>query len=239
MQSLKLTLLLLICLFSSFAFAQEENDKQLVPPPPSPEIIEESEQVYTIVEEMPRFSGCEDMDGMNSEKVRCAEKKMLEFLYDNLTYPQAAKENCIEGVVVARFTIEKDGSLSNTKILRALDNDCDEEALRVVNMMPNWIPGKQRNEIVRVEYNLPIRFKDQDNPCSATFMLENDGKKAFTVNTPDGPITISPNSYKPMKLDIGTTLTYTRKSKEFTLLQVTEDMDGKAISIQKVMKKGR
>ena len=69
--------------------------------------------IYQVVEEMPRFAGCEDLEGTIKEKKACADKKMREFVYKNLKYPAIARENGLEGKIVASFIIEKDGSVSN------------------------------------------------------------------------------------------------------------------------------
>ena len=117
------------------------------------------EGVYAIVEEMPRFSGCEDMAGTNEEKKKCAEKKMLQYIYNNITYPAEAKDAGIEGLAVVSFIVETDGQITNPKILRSIGYGTDEIVLNMVNNMPNWTPGKQSGETVRVKFNLPVRFK--------------------------------------------------------------------------------
>jgi len=62
-------------------------------------------------------------------------------------------------MVVVSFVVEKDGSVTDPKILRDLGGGCGKEALRIVQAMPKWVPGKQRNQPVRVQFNLPVRFK--------------------------------------------------------------------------------
>ena len=84
---------------------------------------------------------------------------MLEFIYTNVIYPDSAKINNTEGMVVVNFIIEKDGSISNAKILREIGDGCGDEVVRVVESMPKWRPGIQRNENVRVQMNLPVRFR--------------------------------------------------------------------------------
>ena len=96
----------------------------------------------------------------------CADKKLMEFLYGNIDYPAMARENNIQGTVVVGFVVEKDGSITQIKLLRDIGGQCGEEALRVVELMRNspekWIPGKQRGIPVRVMFNLPIRFVLKD-----------------------------------------------------------------------------
>ena len=105
---------------------------------------QENEPLFFIVEEMPEFPG-----GM---------AKMNEYLKYNLIYPTKAWESGIQGRVMISFVIEKDGSISNVKVMRSLEPECDAEAVRVVKAMPKWKPGKQRGEAVRVSYTVPIVF---------------------------------------------------------------------------------
>jgi len=114
--------------------------------------------IYKVVTEMPRFAGCEDLE-TKPEKMKCAQGKMLHFIYENIVYPAKARKDGIQGTAVISFVIQKDGSISDARIVRSIGGGCDEEALRVVNTMPNWIPGKENGEAVRVQFNLPIRFK--------------------------------------------------------------------------------
>lgn len=138
--------------------------KKALPPPKK--VVEEIEEIHVIVEEMPRFPGCDHLANYEESK-QCADKKMLEFIYKNIRYPQIARENNVQGTAVVTFVIEKDGSISNIEIIRDPGAECGAEAVRVVEMMQNlpqkWIPGKQGNENVRVRFNLPVRFR-LDNP---------------------------------------------------------------------------
>lgn len=119
-------------------------------------------EVFKVVEEMPLFPGC-DQEGTYNENKPCADRKMLEFIYKNIKYPQAARDNGIEGMTVVSFIVEKDGSISNAKVIRGIGGGCDEESLRVIHLMQeqgiHFTPGKQKGKAVRVQFNLPIRFK--------------------------------------------------------------------------------
>lgn len=114
---------------------------------------------FKIVEQMPRFPGCEDEAGTNYEKKKCAEKEMLMYIYKNIKYPTLARIHGIEGMAVVQFVVEKDGSISNHKIIRDVKGGCGDAALKIVKTMPTWIPGYQRDKPVRVQFNLPVRFK--------------------------------------------------------------------------------
>lgn len=121
---------------------REENSKlqkQVV------EEVEAETDVYILVEEMPEFPG--------------GQKALLEFLNRNIQYPANARESGIQGVVYASFIVEANGKISKPEILRGIGGGCDEEALRVIKMMPDWIPAKQRGKVVPVKFNLPVSFK--------------------------------------------------------------------------------
>lgn len=100
--------------------------------------------IFTVVEDMPSYPG--------------GQGAMMKFLAANIKYPAQAKENGIQGRVFINFVVEADGKVSNVKLLRGIGGGCDEEAIRVVNAMPNWTPGKQDGESVRVSFNLPVKF---------------------------------------------------------------------------------
>ncbi|MDR0364135.1 MAG: energy transducer TonB [Bacteroidales bacterium] len=82
----------------------------------------------------------------------------LAFLKNNIKYPRLAREVGIQGTVYVSFVVEKDGSISNASIVRGIGGGCDEEAARVTQMMPKWIPGKQGKYPVRVKYYMPVKF---------------------------------------------------------------------------------
>ena len=105
---------------------------------------ERNDKAYDSVDEMPQFPG--------------GVQKLFEFLTTNVRYPKEAEDKCLQGRVIVSFIVEKDGSLSDTKVVGSIDPVLDAEALRVVNSMPNWIPGKQNGEPVRVKYVVPVRF---------------------------------------------------------------------------------
>lgn len=138
--------------------AVEKNDSE--PAKSSIDTVPDTE-VFKVVEEMPRFPGCEELNDA-AERKKCAQVKMLEFINSHIKYPYEAKENDIQGMVVVRFIIEKDGSISGTEIVRSLEGGCDEEVLKAVGKMPRWVPGKQQGRTVRTEFLLPVKFKMDD-----------------------------------------------------------------------------
>lgn len=140
---------------------KRSENKHAAPPPPPPPAEPEAEEIFKVVEEMPRFPGCEDLASTDERKA-CADKKMLQFIYDNIQYPSIARENGIEGTVVVRFVVEADGSIKNAEVVRDIGGRCGEEAMRVVSLMnampQKWTPGRQRGKPVRVWFNLPVKF---------------------------------------------------------------------------------
>ena len=101
--------------------------------------------VYNTSEVMPKYPG--------------VIQAMMRFIGENVRYPQEAIDNGIQGRVLVSFVVEKDGSVSDVKVLKGIGSGCDEEAIRVVEAMPKWEPGKDKGKTVRVKYDLPISFK--------------------------------------------------------------------------------
>jgi protein TonB len=120
-----------LCTLSFGAFAQSE--------------VSVDDEVFVVVEEQAEFPG-----GLDS---------MYAYIVKNLKYPEAAKEKGIEGRVFVSFIIEKDGSISNVKLLRGIGGGCDEASVEMVKNMPKWKPAKQRGKPVRCQFTLPIKFE--------------------------------------------------------------------------------
>ncbi len=123
------------------------QDEETITVEPMREDVPEHDpnEPMTIVEEMPEFPG--------------GSEALYPYIREILKYPIQAIEQGVEGIVYLTFVVEKDGSMSNIRVLRSIGYGCDEEAMRVVRGMPKWTPGKQRGQAVRVRYNLPICFK--------------------------------------------------------------------------------
>ena len=116
-------------------------------------------EVFQVVEEMPEFPG-----GM---------AECMKWLGQNIKYPAEAKEKGVQGRVIVQMVVEKDGTITNAKVVRGVDPLLDAEALRVVNQSPKWKPGMQKGEAVRVKYTLPIMFR-----------LSNDSSDSKAAETP-------------------------------------------------------
>ena len=106
------------------------------------------EEVFSHVEQMPKFPG--------------GDAELYKFISNNLNYPAMAIENNVQGRVVVQFVVTKDGSIGNVKVVRSVDRDLDNEAIRVCKKLPKFIPGKQNGQPVNVWYTLPVTFKLQN-----------------------------------------------------------------------------
>lgn len=135
------------------------RDRVLEEPAPPPPPMPEEEQIFKVVEEMPRFPGCEQKAIGRNELKKCSDEEMMRFISSNIKYPKIAKENGIQGRVIIQFVVAKNGDVENIRVLREPGGGTGEAAVRVVKMMPKWIPGKQRGRPVRVQYTLPVAFK--------------------------------------------------------------------------------
>ena len=108
---------------------------------------EEETKVFDVVEQMPSFPG--------------GDTELMKFLSTHIKYPVVAEENGIQGRVIATFVVERDGSISDVKVIKSVDPSLDKEAIRVLKSMPKWIPGRQNGSAVRVKYTVPVTFKLQ------------------------------------------------------------------------------
>ena len=123
-------------------------------------------EVFRVVEEMPRFPGCEHLY-LLKEKEDCTKKQMMNYIYHHLTYPLDAILKHNTGQVVIQFIIEKDSSIKNIEVARDIGNGCGQAAADVVESMnymaKKWRPGYQKGKPVRVRYTLPVKFNDVYN----------------------------------------------------------------------------
>ncbi len=117
--------------------------EEFVPMDLEEEQIDEAE-IFQVVESMPSFPG--------------GEVELQRYLNKNIDYPIMARESGIQGRVYVTFVVETNGSITDVRVMRGIGGGCDEEAVRVVKMMPKWTAGMQRGRPVRVQFNLPVRF---------------------------------------------------------------------------------
>ncbi|AEW20774.1 TonB-dependent receptor [Tannerella forsythia KS16] len=133
-------------LLSSEDNQAEAQTQTYVPPVVKVEEEEESsQQIFMVVEEMPEFPG--------------GQAALMSFIAKSIKYPVVAQENGIQGRVTCSFVVNKDGSIVDAEVIRGIDPSLDKEALRVINTMPKWKPGKQRGKPVRVKFTVPINFR--------------------------------------------------------------------------------
>lgn len=128
--SLKVALMMLVLLFSFMTSTAQTKKNNMV---------------YDVVEVMPQYPG--------------GQIAMLKYIMENIKYPKQIMEEGIQGRVTVSFIVEKDGRVSNVRLLRSVQPALDKEAIRVVKSMPKWTPGKHNGKPVRVRFNLPVMFK--------------------------------------------------------------------------------
>ena len=128
--SLKVALMMLVLLFSFMTSTAQTKKNNMV---------------YDVVEVMPQYPG--------------GQIAMLKYIMENIKYPKQIMEEGIQGRVTVSFIVEKDGRVSNVRLLRSVQPSLDKEAIRVVKSMPKWTPGKHNGKPVRVRFNLPVMFK--------------------------------------------------------------------------------
>lgn len=116
------------------------------------ESADSNEKIYTKVQEMPEYPG--------------GHKGIIEYLESNLRYPALAKEKKLSGSVLVRFIIDTSGMVKKSWVLKGLGFGCDEEAMRLINSMPRWKPGKDSGKVVSLYYNLPVRFSIKNDSVS-------------------------------------------------------------------------
>lgn len=128
--SLKVALMMLVLLFSFMTSTAQTKKNNMV---------------FDVVEVMPQFPG--------------GQIAMLKYIMENIKYPKQIMEEGIQGRVTVRFIVEKDGSISDVKPVLSVHPLLNKEAVRVVESMPKWTPGKHNGKPVRVRFNLPVMFK--------------------------------------------------------------------------------
>lgn len=146
------------------SFMKADGEKSLETSPVTS--LAPQDSVFQAVEEMPEFPG-----GM---------KAMMQFIFSNVKYPAISQENGTQGRVITQFTVGKDGSITDAKVLRSVDPYLDKEALRVISAMPKWKPGKQGGKVVATRFTMPIDFRlpsdeSEERPVISAITLKVDG----------------------------------------------------------------
>ena len=135
--------LLTILAFSAFTCCAQFVNAQTDTVPTQ---IEEEEAGFILVEKMPEFPG--------------GQAALFKFLSENVKYPKEAVKHGIQGRVICQFVVEADGSISNVEVVRSGGHHLlDQEAVRVISIMPKWNPGTQRGKPIRVKYTIPVNFR--------------------------------------------------------------------------------
>jgi protein TonB len=183
--------------FPALSMKKEEEENFLPPPPPPPPPYPDDEEndnetalvdeentkepeIFAIVDEQPYFPGCGDILD-KTERQKCSDKNMVQFLGQNAGYPEAAREAGFEGTVFIRFVVETDGSISNVEVLKDQTpggglKEAALSAVEAMNEMPGkWKPGMQRGNPVRVRVVVPVKFKLADDDI-ITYSIETDYK---------------------------------------------------------------
>ena len=135
--------------------------------------VDAREEAFDVVEEMPEFPG------------------LMEYLMKNVSYPKSAFDANIQGRVLAQFVVDKEGTVRGAKIIKSVDPALDNEALRVINSMPKWTPGRQNGKLVNVKYTIPVTFNlqgdDKEEGSEVQLTTTSDG---VSVGTPSGSVQI-------------------------------------------------
>jgi len=108
-------------------------------------VTKKSQKVFDVVEQMPEYPG--------------GQAALFEYISKNMKYPEDAAKKKVEGKVYVTFVVDPDGKITDVSLMRKVFPSLDAEAIRVISGMPNWIPGKQRGQAVRVKYTVPIMFR--------------------------------------------------------------------------------
>ena len=159
---MKILLQLALLAFAGMLYSQDTPIPIDIPEPKP-----EEREVFKVVEQMPKFPGCSEMEGSENEKMECSRDKLIQYIYQNLKYPKEAKENGTEGHAVLQFIVTKEGSIEEVNVVRDPGDGCGEAAKNLVlsmnDFVERWTPGKQRGRPVHVLYTLPVKFKlDKD-----------------------------------------------------------------------------
>ncbi len=139
--------------------------------------------VLTVAEQMPYFEGCEHYEPGSEDKRNCSNIKLVNFISENIQYPEKAKALGIDGTVFLSFVVNEDGSIQSQKVLRDIGGGCAEEALRILNLMPKWEAAIDEGVAVKVRLTLPVTFslKNSETAKKSNYQIHWGSLKGTTV----------------------------------------------------------
>lgn len=137
---------------------------------PTNQTSSSSNEIFTIVEQVPAFPG-----GLTA---------LGQYLAQNLRYPAEARQNGIQGAVIVEFVVAKTGGIRDLRVIKGIGGGCDEEAVRVVSQMPNWNPGRQNGQFVDVKYVLPVRFTLEGTIAQQSVSIRKTGDSIVVKSSP-------------------------------------------------------
>lgn len=161
--------------------------------------VEINDKIYTVIEQMPQFPG--------------GDGAMMNLIVKYIRYPESAIRNGIQGRVIVRFIVSETGNVSKTEVLKSIDPACDKEAIRVVQLLPNFIPGKQNGKNVAVWYTLPVTFKLEDNQSKPG------NPKLIAIDNEKLPLNFDINVLKADEIDTGYVVLPTSTNEKKELVQ--------------------
>ena len=133
---------------------------EIISPIGKPQTVDN--RIYQLVDEMARFPGCEGMFNEISMLYECADNRMVEFFIQHIRYPEEASRKGVEGSVITAFVVTKTGELQNISIMEGIGYGCDEEVIRILNLMnemeERWIPARIDGQKVNSIFYFPVRF---------------------------------------------------------------------------------
>ena len=140
------TLCLIATMFVACKDANSQPQKEVVDTQEHKSVSSEPQDPINpgVIAEMPEFPG--------------GEGKLLQFIAENIHLPKCVTSATVKGRSIIEFVVEKDGTVSDFKVVRSLNKECDEEAVRVLKTMPKWKPGMERGKPIRVKYTVPVKF---------------------------------------------------------------------------------
>ena len=144
--------------------------------------------ILTVVEEMPVFPNCKNIP-TESERRVCSQKELLSYIYSNIQYPDSARKKDIQGLVVISFVVNEEGKVEQFKILKDIGEGCGDAAIKVIENMNKlemiWQPGRQEGKIVKVKYNIPVKFKINKVPPAIEEIEKDELLEEMTFKTVD------------------------------------------------------